>query len=35
MIGVMVILLTFFSRLVTLVLVLWGVGVVLCHGYGI
>ena len=35
MIGLIVVLLTFFSRMVTMVLVLWEVGAILGSGYGI
>ena len=35
MIGLMVVMLTFYSRVVSVVLVLWGLGPVLRNGYGI
>ena len=35
MIGLMIVLLTFFSRMVSMVLVLWGVGTILGNGYEI
>ena len=35
MIGLMVVLLMFFSCMVSMVLVIWGVGAILVNGYGI